>query len=320
MAEKNGSVKSRNRLVIVHILSAVLTIAALALCFFLYQQSLPLKEENETLLKELEAREAALAETDAKMDEISDTLAYYTGMKDNLESTKKEYFDIISDLEQKILNGESDVKIAYLTFDDGPYYLSTKFLDVLDEYDVPATFFYLMKCAETGFEDQDADYDAIYRRIIASGHTLGNHTSIHKFGPTGVYSSVDAFKKSVIDNKNFIYERYGYTTNVFRFPGGSDTARSKSYVQDMIDYLVSEGYGYVDWNAATGDGGKVVLSAAEYRDNVLTATGGKNILVVLMHDYSNNTLACLPEIIEGLDRQGYIFLPMFNGSVMCKKQ
>ena len=318
MAKENGSAGIRNKLTIVHILSILLIAAALAFGYLQYNDGLALKGENDILLKELAEKEVQLESASSELNETNDTLAYYAGMQENINKTKEEYFAKIADLEQKILNGESKAKIAYLTFDDGPYLLSYKFLDVLDEYDIPATFFYLMKCTETGFEDQDEYYDSIYRRILASGHTLGNHTSIHKFGPTGIYSSVDAFKKAVLDNKNFIYDRYGYTTNVFRFPGGSATAYR--HIEAFIDFLVSEGYGYVDWNAATGDGGGAVLSPAEYRDNVLDHTEGKNIMVVLMHDYSNNTLAALPDIIEGLDRQGYIFLPLFNGSVMCKKQ
>ena len=60
------------------------------------------------------------------------------------------------------------------------------------------------------------------------------------------------------------------------------------------------------------------MSPAEYRNNVLYYTDGKPILVVLMHDYSKNTLIALPEIIEGLKEQGYYFAPMFNGSIMCE--
>ncbi|MBR3251880.1 MAG: hypothetical protein IKF80_09240, partial [Erysipelotrichaceae bacterium] len=60
-------------------------------------------------------------------------------------------------------------------------------------------------------------------------------------------------------------------------------------------------------------GGRI-LSPQEYRDNVLNNTNGKKLLVVLMHDYSDNTLIALPEIIEGLEEQGYFFLPLFYES------
>ena len=170
-----------------------------------------------------------------------------------------------SGLEKKIRNGESNVKIAYLTFDDGPFLLSESFLDVLEEYDVPATFFCLMKCPETGYADQDEIYDRVYRRIIEDGHTLGNHTATHKLGAEGIYRSIDAFLDDLLRNRRFIYERYGYMTDVMRFPGGSGTA---SYRNPEVKQLAkNEGYAYVDWNTMTGDG-KYTLTAEEYAANV----------------------------------------------------
>ena len=212
------------------------------------------------------------------------------------------------------MNGESDMKIAYLTFDDGPYLLSSSFLDVLDEYGVPATFFYLMKGYENGYSNEDYAYDQTYRRIINSGHTLGNHTATHKLGKNSIYSSVDAFMYDLILNRNFIENRYGYITDVMRFPGGSNTSSLK---YALIDEIHKIGYNYVDWNSATGDGGGV-LSVESFRDNVLCNTGDRKILVVLMHDYSHNTLLALPEIIEGLRNQGYTFFPLFHDSIMAR--
>ena len=45
-----------------------------------------------------------------------------------------------------------------------------------------------MKFTETGYDDVDAVYDEIYRRIIKSGHTLANHSATHKLGEDGIYS------------------------------------------------------------------------------------------------------------------------------------
>jgi peptidoglycan/xylan/chitin deacetylase (PgdA/CDA1 family) len=38
-----------------------------------------------------------------------------------------------------------------------------------------------------------------------------------------------------------------------------------------------------------------------------------------MHDYSKETLKALPEIIEGLEEQGYIFLPLFYESLAVNR-
>ena len=246
----------------------------------------------------------------AKKEELStfdDILA-------RIEEERQAYYSEIIELEEKIRNGQTRKKIAYLTFDDGPYTLTTQFLNVLDEYQVKATFFYLMKSAETGYEDVDEIYDRIYRRIIQSGHTLGNHTASHKFGEEGVYQSVDYFLSDLKKNRDFIYDRYGYITTIMRFPGGSETSSLAPAIIERLDEL---DYVYVDWNAQTGDGGKNVLSAETYTSNVLNDTEGKNILVVLMHDYSENTLKALPDIIKGLRKQGYILLPLCDRSAAC---
>ena len=317
MAEKNGTTRSSNTLTIILILVLAIIAGLSFVCIKFNNDLNVLKAEDATLKQEVLNKQKAYDEIDNKTNEITAELEVYKNVKEAIKDIKEDYFNKIYNLEQDILNDKTDVKIAYLTFDDGPYLLSENFLNVLDEYDVPATFFYLMKSTETNYDQEVNDfYDYIYRRVITSGHTLGNHTSIHKFGENGIYASMENFTKVVLDNRNFIYNRYGYTTEVFRFPGGSDTPRR--YRSQMIEWLVENGYGYVDWNSATGDGG-AVLSPEEYRDNVLNYTAGKNILVVLMHDYSKNTLAALPEIIEGLRDQGYTFLPLFNQSVACKK-
>ena len=117
------------------------------------------------------------------------------------------------------------------------------------------------------------------------------------------------------ENRKFIYDRYGYTTDIMRFPGGSNTS---NLIPQIKEELKKINYGWVDWNSETGDG-RIVLSPEEYRDNVLNNTNDRKFLVVLMHDYSDNTLIALPEIIEGLQKQGYIFLPLFYDSIVVNK-
>ncbi len=264
----------------------------------IYTSDLIISEEKK--LEELtEKRDELLAEKEEIMNYGSSVKAYHD-----------QFFELAKEFENRVVNGQTDKKIAYLTFDDGPYRMSYKFLNVLDEYDVPATFFYLKKCEEEGFRDEWI-YDEVYKRVIGSGHTLGNHTASHQLGQGGIYSSVERFISEIEDNRKFIEDRYGYTTEVMRFPGGSPTAGSR--YEPIVEELRKIHYAWVDWNSATGDGGRV-LSPQEFRDNVLDNTNGIKLLVVLMHDYSDNTLIALPEIIEGLADQGYYFLPLFYDS------
>lgn len=306
--------KLRVKFVLILFLLSILTIVYMIGYFYL-------NKENNKLRLLCSVGKRDNDDIDKKISEINNNIEdreclynQYLNNKEEADKLKKEYFLIISDLENKIVNGESNMKIAYLTFDDGPYLLSSSFLDVLDEYEVPATFFYLMKGYENGYSNEDYAYDQTYRRIINSGHTLGNHTATHKLGKDGIYSSVDAFVNDLMMNKKFIEKRYDYVTDVMRFPGGSNTSSLK---YALIDEIHKIGYSYVDWNNTTGDGGGV-LSVETFKNNVLQNTNNRKILVVLMHDYSYNTLLALPDIIEGLKAQGYTFFPLFHDSIMTR--
>lgn len=248
-------------------------------------------------LKETEERSAA---QDARMTELS-------AMENDLSAMRDNYYKACKELEDAVVAGTADCRIAYLTFDDGPYEATTgQYLDLLDQYDVLATFFLLAKNSE-------AD-DRLYHRIYNTGHTIANHSYSHQI--KRIYTSTDTFITDVFRNREFIQEKLGITTNILRFPGGSSTAGPLK--EEIMTRLRELGYGYVDWNSATGDG-LYHASAEEYRDNVLKAAGGQSILVVLMHDYSGTTLAALPGIIEGLRAQGYVLLPLFYESTMVNK-
>ena len=267
----------------------------------LESRSAELKEQNKEIQNNILAK---------KQEVLSQTtdIGHIRQMEETAAATKENYYKVARQLEDAVISGQASCKIAYLTFDDGPYLNTTgKYLDVLDQYGILATFFQIGRPAE--------ELDPVYRRVYESGHTVANHTYSHQIR-NGIYRGVDYFISDVIRNREFIEEKLGITTDILRFPGGSPSAGA--FKPAIVEELRKLGYGYVDWNSATGDGVQM-MTPAEYRDNVLNKTGGRNILVVLMHDCSANTLAALPEIIEGLQDQGYIFLPLFYESSMVNK-
>lgn len=72
---------------------------------------------------------------------------------------------------------QDNKKVAYLTFDDGPVPEATPLvLDILKQYKVTATFF----CVGENVQK----HPEIYNRILAEGHTIGNHTFNHVDGWT----------------------------------------------------------------------------------------------------------------------------------------
>ena len=67
---------------------------------------------------------------------------------------------------------DADQKSLFLTFDDGPVPdITTKILDILRQYDIRACFF----CVGENIDNNREVFD----RIIAEGHSVGNHTYHH---------------------------------------------------------------------------------------------------------------------------------------------
>ncbi|MGI8768721.1 MAG: polysaccharide deacetylase family protein, partial [Propionibacteriaceae bacterium] len=70
--------------------------------------------------------------------------------------------------------GETDERVVALTFDDGPNEpYTSQLLAVLDRHQVRATFFQVGRCAER--------FPSVTRRVVESGHVLGNHSYHHEF-------------------------------------------------------------------------------------------------------------------------------------------
>lgn len=238
-------------------------------------------------------------------ESIDSEILFYQNIDDEIVNMYNEYYSNIALLEQKIMNGESSVHIAYLTFDDGPYDLTLRYLDILKRNNIRATFFCLGK---DGFDDT-------YRRIVSEGHTLANHTFYHNIS-SGLYDSVDSFIGQVKKLEDYLYNITGFRTSIVRFPGGSSTARE--HRDGIINELHNMGYNYVDWTSETGDGSSLKLALKDTYSWYLDTTRDKNIIVLLMHDYNYSTYNDLERIIGDLRNRGFIFLPLHNKSVMVK--
>lgn len=255
------------------------------------QELAAVSAENEALTAEVLGLQAAVAQQNA--------------LPQAIEEQKAEGFRLLSELERQIKAGESDRKIAYLTFDDGPYDNTTAaVLGILKEKGVHATFFLRHR----------PDHVAEIRREIREGHTIANHSYSHKI--KAVYESAESCIKEIRDQQAWLTETVGVTPQIYRFPGGSPTAGADKAT--IAAALAADGLGYVDWNCATGDGMPGELTAAKAYRNAVSSVGDQKIVVMLMHDYSAATLAALPDIIDTLKAQGYLMMPLFRESVMIR--
>ena len=255
------------------------------------QELAAVSAENEALTAEVLGLQAAVAQQNA--------------LPQAIEEQKVEGFRLLSELERQIKAGESDRRIAYLTFDDGPYDNTTAaVLDILKEKGIHATFFLRHR----------PDHVAEIRREIREGHTIANHSYSHKI--KAVYESAESCIKEIRDQQAWLTETVGVTPQIYRFPGGSPTAGADKAT--IAAALAADGLGYVDWNCATGDGMPGELTAAKAYRNAVSSVGDQKIVVMLMHDYSAATLAALPDIIDTLKAQGYLMMPLFRESVMIR--
>ena len=247
-----------------------------------------------------DAVNADIQEVQAKIDSIG-------SMEQQIADLRTEYGQACRQLEDMILAGESKYRICYLTFDDGPSYMTENFLKEVDRLDVYATFFTI------GVGVQPNSYglrDKMLKEEAKGGHTIANHTYTHAFN-SGLYSSVDSFMDSVNKQDQLVYEGPGIHTDIVRFPAGSYYCR---YRTASIEALTEEGYGWIDWLGNAFDSGGNNYSAAYTASTVIMQARQEKIYVVLMHDWVNNTLRSLDNIVKTLRKENYVFLPLFKES------
>lgn len=192
----------------------------------------------------------------------------------------------------EILAHEPFPKVVALTFDDGPHPVYTpKILDILQRYNVKATFFLIGKQVE--------QFPEIARQIVSEGHEIGNHTYSH---PNNLPKENWDEVRSEIEKCSTAIERVtGIRPKFFRPPRGFLNYRVLTLAQ-------LEGYTIVLWTVS-----------ADHKDAPTPQAMAKRVLklvhpcaIILMHDGRVSSrwkdVKALPLIIEGLRKQGYEFV------------
>lgn len=185
-------------------------------------------------------------------------------------------------------SGNGAQKLAALTFDDGPESIVTpQILDILDDYDIKATFFVLGQNA--------ARFEDVLKDIYDRGHEIGNHSWSHKYLPKISKSSKE---NEILKTEQLLVDVLGDYTSIFRPPYGAVKAQDKQ----LIDSL---GYKIVNWSVDTRDwAGTSGEQIMKYVKQQLKPGG-----IILMHNSGNaNTVKILPTMIEWVREQGYEFV------------
>jgi len=308
--------KSKIINIIIYIFLSLFLILISFLIYVSYKKYTNEVNINNTLNNELSDIKKMYEEKNEINNEIKNEIDNLNNIDANIANSKQEVFRLAKELEQKIIKKESDKKIAYLTFDDGPYYATHDFLKVLNKYRVKATFFTIGLDKEYCFDNRSKKCYELYKKVVDQGHTIANHSYSHLIF-NGLYSSSTALINQVKKHENFIKEKTGATTNIFRFPGGSGTAKAYGVFDSSVKKLREMNYGWVDWSASNGDGGdpgNKSQALARFKSEI-----NENIEVVLFHDYNRVTLSMLPEAIEYLQKKNYVILPLFYDSVKVNK-
>ena len=207
---------------------------------------------------------------------------------------------VYSDISKVPKNG----KVIYLTFDDGPGIYTQSILDVLNEYNVKATFF---------VTNQFSNYHYMIKKEYETGHSIAVHTYSHNYGK--IYESVDSYVEDFNQMNQIILDETGTYTKMFRFPGGSSNTISKfnkGVVSDIAKTMNEKGYIYFDWNVDSID--------TKYKDpeiiyqNVINEIEKHDYSVVLMHDIKKANIESVRKIIIFGLENGYTFLGLDENS------
>ena len=187
--------------------------------------------------------------------------------------------------------GNTNEKVLYLTFDAGyENGCTAKILDTLKEKQVPAAFFLV-----GNYIRQSPD---LVRRMVAEGHTVGNHT-MHHYDMSRL-SDKAAFSKELTDLEALYKETVGQELpKYYRPPQGIYSEENLKMAQELGYKTLFWSLAYVDWN----NDAQPTREAAFAKLLPRTHNGA----VVLLHSTSKTNAEILGELIDKWKEAGYRF-------------
>lgn len=186
---------------------------------------------------------------------------------------------------------DTNEKIIYLTFDCGYENGNTPaILDALKKHQVSATFFTVGT-----FLESEPD---LVKRMVAEGHTLGNHTWHHP--DMSAISTVDAFSEELSSTADAYRQITGEEMpHYYRPPQGKYSTDNLQMAKDLGYSTFFWSLAYVDW----------------YQDNQPSKEEAFAKLlgrihpgaIVLLHNTSSTNAAILDELLTRWEEMGYHF-------------
>lgn len=305
-----GSVRFFKHVILTTVTLLILIPTAFAIFFFYKTDKLD-RSLNEALASNGKIS-VALSDTTAELNELKEATTEPVVDDKRVsgvvaaEGDSVDYQKLFPEMvvEPAIKRDTGDKKIIYLTFDDGPSQRTLEVLDLLDLYEIKATFFVVYK--------NDEFSNSVYKEIVSRGHAIGVHSASHDYKK--IYASVEAYLTDFHKMYQHIYELTGEKTSLFRFPGGSINSYNDGIYMEIIAEMTRRGFVYHDWNVSGQDASDKATDKTIY-SMVVEAALKHDRSVVLLHDSSNRapTVKALPRIIDELYAKGYNFYKLDAG-------
>ncbi|WP_330348619.1 bifunctional polysaccharide deacetylase/glycosyltransferase family 2 protein [Streptomyces sp. NBC_00582] len=187
-------------------------------------------------------------------------------------------------------------KTIALTFDDGPNPTWTpKVLEILEEYDVPGTFFVVGSMVSR--------YPSIVKTMVEQGNEVGIHTFTHV---DLSYQSDARVNREMEQTQLALAGAAGITTTLFRAPYSSETDAIDNYSWPVYQELGADGYTSVFVDTDSDDWKKPGVSKIIKWATPDDDEGAS----VLFHDAGgerSQTIKALPTYIKKMKAKGYTF-------------
>jgi peptidoglycan/xylan/chitin deacetylase (PgdA/CDA1 family) len=183
---------------------------------------------------------------------------------------------------------------VYLTFDDGPHPIATRFvLSALKEYNAEATFFCIGKNV--------LHFPEIYQQIIAEKHQVGNHSYTH---PNGWSTGRKQYNHDIIQAAGVIQ------SSLFRPPYGR---LSSAQARDIKKAMGINGQ-IVMWSILSGDFDRAITAKQCINNVTANAKPGS---IIVFHDSERSfplLKEVLPAVLANLSAKGFVFakIPVKN--------
>ena len=190
--------------------------------------------------------------------------------------------------------GDTTQPVIYLTFDAGyENGCTAKILDVLKKHEAPAAFFLV-----GNYIEKNAD---LVRRMVAEGHTVGNHTMHHR--DMSKLSDPAAFQKELEELEKLYAQVVGSEMpKYYRPPQGV-------YSEENLAQARKLGYRTVFWSLAYADWDNKAQPSRELAFGKLIPRI-HNGAVVLLHSTSKTNAEILDELLTRWEEMGYRFAPI----------